>query len=107
MGGVIFYMLGTDPSHITKKDLGKLQKANPKMEVARYDQGTLVQVEAYGKPADHRFRVQTQRPGNAVFYDADGKPFMKMFLEPGDVVVTMPPQKMVDAVGFEPFDWVE
>ena len=107
MGGVIFYMLGTDPSHITKKDLSKLQTSNPKMEVARIDQGTLVQIEAYGKPAEHRLRVQAQRPGNAIFYDAEGKPIMKMFLEAGDIVINVPNQKTVDAVGFEPFDWVE
>ena len=107
LGAVIFYTLGADQSHISKKDLEKLQAANPRMQVARIEQGSLVQFEVYGKPAEHKYRVQALRPGNAVFYNASGKQIMKMDLEPGDVVVTVPKQEVVDVIAFRPFDWVE
>jgi len=107
LGAVIFYTLGADQSHMAKKDLEKLQAANPKMQVARIDQGTLVQFEVYGKLTDHKYRVQALRPGNAIFYNANGKQILKMDLEPGDVVVTVPKQEVVDVIAFRPFDWVE
>jgi len=107
LGGVIFYMLGGDPSHMTKKDLQKLQARNPKMQVARTEQGTYLQFEAYGKPADHKFRVQAIQPGTATFFDSDGKEIMKLFMETGDVLVTIPKQKTVDVIAFEPFEWVD
>jgi len=107
LGGVIFYMLGADQAHMTKTDLAALQKKNPKMQVARTEQGTYLQFEAYGKPSEHKFRVQALQPGNATFYNADGKQIMKMYLEAGDVLVTIPKQQTVDVIAFEPFEWVE
>ena len=107
LGGVIFYMLGGDPPHMNKKDLKSLQARNPKMQVARMDQGTYLQFEAYGKPADRKFRVQAIQPGTATFFDADGKQIMKMYMETGDILVTIPPHRTVDVIAFEPFDWVE
>jgi len=100
-------MLGSDQPHMTKSSLEKLRRQNPKMQVTRSDQGTYLQFESYGKPAEHKYRVQALSPGTAILYNADGKQIMKLFLETGDVLVTVPKQQTVDVIAFEPFVWIE
>ncbi|MDR3691288.1 MAG: hypothetical protein P4L46_18050 [Fimbriimonas sp.] len=107
LGTFIFFMLGSDTSHMSKSVLTTLRQQNPKMQVARTEQGSYIQWEMYGKPADHKFRIQSSAPGTASLYNADGKLIMKMFVEQGDALVTVPKQQTVDVIGFEPFEWVE
>ncbi len=107
LGVFIFLALVANPSHMSKQNLQKLQAKNPKMQVSRPEQGSMLQFEVYGKPAEHKYRVQALLPGTAILYDADGKAIMKLFVESGDVLVKVPKEKTVDVVAFQPFEWVE
>ncbi len=104
---VIFKMAGQDPPKISSHTLERLQAKYPNSEVAPIAAGNSLQYEAYGKPAMRQFRLQAFKPGTVEFYDADGKAVMKMFVEQGDVLVTVPKHKSIEAYVFEPFQWFE
>ena len=104
---VIFHFAVQQPDHITAQTLKKLQASHPKGEVAMVFNGNMLQYEAYGKPIKRQFRVQAFKPGTVEFYNAEGQPVMKMFMEQGDVLITVPKKQTIEAYDFEPFEWLE
>jgi hypothetical protein len=104
---VIFHFAGGDPPHISPDVLSKLKAKHPNGEVARVFAGNSLQYEAYGKPANRQFRVQAFKPGTVEFYNAQGKSVMKIFVEQGDVLITVPKRESIEAYDFEPFQWLE
>ena len=104
---VIFHFAVQEPGHITAATLKKLKESHPKGEVAMVFNGSMIQYEAYGKPAERQFRVQAFVPGTLEFYNSDGKSVMKMFVEQGDVLITVPKKQNIEAYDFEPFEWFE
>jgi len=103
----IFRFAGEDPPHISASTLKRLQALHPNGEVAPVYSGRSIQYEAYGKPAKRQFRVQSFGPGNLEFYDANGKTVLRLFVEQGDVLITVPRQTSIEAYGFDPFEWLE
>jgi len=103
----IFRAVGEDPQHITAQTLKLIKAKHPNSEVAVVTGGNMLQYEAYGKPAKRQFRVQALKPGKVEFYDAEGKSVMKMYVEQGDVLITVPLHKNIEAYDFEPFEWLE
>lgn len=104
---VIYRFAVQEPGHITAKTLKQLKQMHPKGEVAMVYNGSMLQYEAYGKPDQRQFRVQAFMPGTVEFYNADGKSVMKMFIEQGDVLITVPKKQSIEAYDFEPFEWFE
>jgi hypothetical protein len=107
LGFAFFHFAGKDPPHISAKTLALLQARHPHGEVALVYMGDSLQVEPYGKLDKREFRVQAFKPGTVEFYDAAGKSVMKFFVEPGDVVITEPKHKQIEAYDFEPYEWIE
>lgn len=104
---IIFHFAGQDAPHISAQVLKQLQAKHPNGEVARVFMGNSLQYEAYGKPALRQFRVQAFKPGTVEFYNSEGKPVMKFFVEQGDVLITVPKHETIEAYDFEPFQWLE
>ena len=104
---VIFRLAGEDPPHISAQTLKLIKAKHPHGEVAMVSNGNLVQYEAYGKPTQRQFRVQTLKPGSLEFYNSQGKTVMKMFVDQGDVLITVPKHETIEAYDFEPIEWIE
>ena len=103
----IYHFAGGDPPHISAHTLLRLKAKHPGGEVARVFMGNSLQYEAYGKPAMRQFRVQAFKPGTVEFYDTAGKSVLKIFVEQGDVLITVPKHETIEAYDFEPFEWLE
>jgi hypothetical protein len=107
LGYTIFHLANQEPPHISAQTILRLQAKHPNGEVGSVYTAVSLQYEAYGKAAHHQFRVQAFKPGTVEFYDAQGKSVMKIFVEQGDVLITVPKHETIEAYDFEPFQWIE